>query len=113
MRAGKQHSAVVVIKKEPAKRRVFTVEFKAEVARHKNAENLTLAECGRKFEVLPKLVQDWEKQYECGELTVAGGRRAVSLGQAEFTRLRADLSRAKIKVSILKKAAAYFAKESL
>ena len=43
------------------KRGVFTLEFKAEVVRHKKAENLSLAECGRKFAVLPKLIDDWEK----------------------------------------------------
>ena len=43
----------------------------------------------------------------------AAGRRAVSPEQAEITRLRAELSRAKMEVGILKKAAAYFAKESL
>src|ERR1035437_9012868 len=105
MKAGKQHNALDGIKKEQLKRRVFTLEFKA--------ENLTLAECGRKFEVLPKLVQHWEKQYEAGELTAAAGRRPVSPEQAEITRLRADLSRARMEVSILKKAAAYFARESL
>ncbi len=47
MKANKQHSALEVIKKEQLKRRVFTVEFKAGVVRHKKAENLTLAECGR------------------------------------------------------------------
>jgi transposase len=62
---------------------------------------------------LPKLIQQWEKQYEAGQLTVATGRRAVSPEQAENTRLRAELSRARMEVSILKKAAAYFARESL
>ena len=46
-----------------------------------------------------------------GQLTVAAGRRAVSPEQAEITRLRAELSRARMEVSILKKAAAYFARE--
>ncbi len=50
MKANKQHSALEVIKKEQLKRRVFTVEFKAEVVRYKKAENLSLPECGRKFE---------------------------------------------------------------
>ena|ERR1700694_753555 len=102
MKADKQHSALEVIKKEQLKRRVFTVEFKAEVVRHKKAENLSLSECGRKFEVLPKLIQHWEKQYDAGQLTVAAGRRAVSPEQAEITRLRAELSRARMEVSILK-----------
>ena len=68
----------------------------AGTVRHKKAENLTLPECGRKFDVLPKLIGNWEKQYEAGELTVAAGRRAVSPEQAEITRLRAELSRARI-----------------
>ena len=37
MKADKQHSALEVIKKEQLKRRVFSVEFKAEV-RYKKAE---------------------------------------------------------------------------
>ena len=113
MKAVKKHNALEGIKKEQLKRRVFTVEFKAEVVRHKKAENLSLAECGRKFDVLPKLIQHWEQQYEAGELTVAAGRRSVSPEQAEITRLRAELSRSKLEVSILKKAAAYFAKDIL
>ena len=120
MKAGNKNNALEGIKKEQLsqgihlriKRRVFTLEFKAEVVRHKKAENLSPAECGRKFDVLPKLIQQWEKQYEAGQLTQAAGRRAVSPEQAEITRLRAELSRAKMEVSILKKAAVYFAKES-
>ncbi len=113
MKAEKKGSAPAGIKKEQLKRRVFTLEFKAEVVRHKKAENLSLAECGRKFEILPKLIQQWEKQYEAGQLTLEAGRRTVSPEQAEIARLRAELSRAKMEVSILKKAAAYFARESL
>ena len=117
MKASRKNSALEGIKKEQLKRRVFTVEFKAEVVRHKKAENLSTADCARKFDVLPKLIQHWEKQYDAGQLTVAAGRRAVSPEQAEISRLRAELSRAKMEVSILKKgepctANGYFAKES-
>ena len=85
------------------KRRVFTLDFKAEVIRHKKAENLSFNQCGEKFDVLPKLIQRWEKQYEAGELTATAGRRTVSPEQAEITRLRAELSRSKMAVAILKK----------
>jgi transposase len=94
-------------------RRKFTLEFKAEVVRHKRAENLTLLETGRKFDVLPKLVQRWEEQYAAGELTQEAGRRSVSPEQAELTRMKSELSRLKMENAILKKAAAYFARESL
>lgn len=113
MKAGKKNNALEGIKTEQLRRRIFTLDFKAEVVRHKKAENLSWADCGRQFDVLPKLVQHWEKQYEAGQLTVAAGRRAVSPEQAEISRLRAELSRTKMEVSILKKAAAYFAKDIL
>jgi transposase len=94
-------------------RRAFTLEFKAEVVRHKRAENLSWAETGRKFDVLPKLVQQWERLYERGLLTPQAGRRAVSPEQAQLSRMRSENSRLKMEVAILKKAAAYFARESL
>jgi transposase-like protein len=78
MKAGNKNNVSEGIKKEQLKRRVFTLEFKAEVVRHKKAENLSFTECGRKFEVLPKVIQAWEKRYEAGQLTEADGRRAVS-----------------------------------
>lgn len=94
-------------------RRIFTLDFKAEVVRHKKAENLSWAETGRKFDVLPKLVRKWEALYEAGKLTQEAGRRSVSPEQAELSRMRSELSRLKMENAILKKAAAYFAKESL
>ncbi len=69
MKSGKQNSVLDGIKKEQLKRRAFTLEYKAEVVRHKKAESLSATECGRKFDVLPKLIQHWEKQYEAGKLT--------------------------------------------
>lgn len=75
MKADKKNSALEVIKKGQLKRRVLTLEFKAEVVRHMKAENLSAPECGGKFDVLPKLVQQWEKQYEAGQLTQAAGQR--------------------------------------
>ena len=102
-KSSKKHNLLEGIQKEQLKRRVFTLEFKAEVVRHKKAENLSFVECGNKFDVLPKLIQQSEKQYEAGQLTVAAGRRSVSPEQEEITRLCADLSRAKMEVSILKK----------
>ena len=94
-------------------RRAFTLEYKADVVRHKLAENLTLTQTGAKFDLLPKLVQQWEKQYEAGALTQQAGRRQVSPEQAEIGRMKSELSKLKMENAILKKAAAYFARESL
>ena len=78
MKTAQKNNALEGIKKEQLKGRVFTVEFKAEVVRQKKAENISTADCARKFDVLPKLIQHGEKQYDAGQLTVAAGRRAVS-----------------------------------
>lgn len=113
MKSDRKNTALEGIRKEQLKRRVFTVEFKAEVVRHKKVENLTRAECARKFDVVPKLIEQREKLYDAGQLKLAAGRRAVSPEQAEIAELRAELSRSKMEVRIQKKAAAYLAKESL
>ena len=57
MKQGNKHSVLEGIKKEQLKRRTFTLDFKAEVVRHKKAENLSYTACGEKFDVLPKLIQ--------------------------------------------------------
>jgi transposase len=67
------------------------------------AENLTAAQTGSKFDVPPKLVQQWEKQYEAGALTADAGRRTVSPEQAEIGRIKSENVRLKMQVSILKK----------
>ena len=63
-------------------RQTFTLEFKADVVRHRKAENLSWADADKAFDVLPKLVEAWEAQYSKGLLTGEDGRRTVSPGQA-------------------------------
>ena len=85
-------------------RRTFTLEFKADVVRHRKAENLSWTDAGKAFDVLPKLVKDWEALYDKGLLTGEAGRRTVSPEQAQIGALRSELSRLKMENQILKKA---------
>ena len=55
---------------------------------------------------------NWVRRSERGELTEAGDK-PVSSEQMELARLRAELARVKMERDILKKATAYFARESL
>jgi transposase len=55
---------------------------------------------------------NWIRAADKGELHGAGDR-PVSPEQTELARLRAELARVKMERDILKKATAYFAKESL
>ena len=52
--------------------------MRAKVVRGKEAENVSFVDARKKFHLLPKVVQRWDKQYEADALTQQAGRRAVS-----------------------------------
>ena len=61
---------------------------------------------------LPKqTLENWVRQAAKGKLAGAG-TKPVSAEQMELARLRAELARVKMERDILKKATAYFARES-
>ena len=53
MTSGKKNNVLERIKKEQLKRRVFTLEFKAEVVRHRKAENLSFQNAGASLMCCP------------------------------------------------------------
>ena len=79
---------------------MFTLEFKPEVVCRKKAGSHSFTECGCMFDVLPKPILAWEKQYEPSQLNDAAGRRAVSPEHAEITLLKAELWSSKMAVAI-------------
>ncbi len=52
--------AVLLVDKMKLARCTFTLKFKADVVRHRKAENMSWADAGKMFDVLPKLMKDWE-----------------------------------------------------
>ena len=58
------------------------------------------------------LLHNWLKAQEQGRLS-GQANKPVSAEQMEISRLRAELARVKMERDILKKATAYFAKESM
>jgi len=98
---------------EKLRRRTFTTEFKIEAVKLKREQGLSYAEAGRRLDVLAKLIKDWEQQYDAGELAAEKAKRRISPEQQELSQLKQELQRLKMENAILKKAAAYFAKESL
>jgi len=99
-------------KKDEVKHRArYTLEFKLEAVR--------LVKAGQEASVTARVLGvpkatlgNWIRAAEKGELQGAGDR-PVSAEQMELARLRAELARVKMERDILKKATAYFAKESL
>jgi transposase len=92
-------------------RAAFTVEFKLAAVQQVLAGK-TAAEVARELGVVEQTLHNWMKAYRLGKLGDGKGK-AVTPEQMENSRLRAELARTKMELEIVKKAAAYFAKESL
>ena len=93
-------------------RRVFTREFQVEAVAMISDQGLGVAEVARRLEVGQNLLRKWRKQWES-----AGAKAFLTVSQptaleAEVSRLRAENSRLRREREILKKATAFFAKES-
>jgi len=92
-------------------RRSFTKEFKADVVRLCRADDRTIAEIARDLDLTENAVRAWVKQAAIDEGN--GPPDALTSGEREeLTRLRRENRRLQMEREILKKAAAFFAKEN-
>jgi transposase-like protein len=98
-------------KTERRKKRSFSAEFKAEATRMVLEEGLTVAQAARDLDLTESSLRNWVRQAE-----VDAGRGATgaltSEEQEELRRLRKENKRLRMEREILKKAAAFFAKEN-
>ena len=108
------------LKKGKAKRdrRSFSAEFKAEAVRlmrERRTLGVSLAQVGRELEIRPSLLRGWARQMDAGGatgvegLTAAGSQLSV---EEELRRVRRENAVLRQERDFLKKAAAFFAKES-
>jgi len=89
----------------------YTLEFKLEAVRLVKAGQ-EAAVTARVLGVPKQTLSNWVRLAGKGALQGAA-ERPVSAEQMELARLRAELARVKMERDILKKATAYFARESL
>ncbi|MBI4687445.1 MAG: transposase [Nitrospirae bacterium] len=75
---------------------------------------LSVHEAGRKLLLAPSTIAYWIKAQKTGKLQEVGkAQRPLTEVEMENYRLKRELAEVKMERDILKKAAAYFAKESL
>ena len=91
-------------------RRTYTLEFKQEAVQLVTQQGLSLSEAGRRLGVHPNLLRTWKQSFKKNGAP-ASPRQPTAL-EAEVTRLRAENERLRMEREILKKATAFFAKES-
>lgn len=87
----------------------YTAEFKElSVKRVKSGQSIGAV--AKDLGLIEQTQRNWVKAADAGKLNGAGGK-AITVEQMEFSRLRAENIRLKRENEILKKAAAYFARD--
>ncbi len=92
----------------------YTKEFREEAVKLVTEEKLSLPEAARRLFLAPSTVGNWVKAYKAGKLGELGkSYRPLTEIEMELARTKKELFEVKMERDILKKAAAYFARESL
>jgi transposase len=92
----------------------YTREFRQETVKLLTEEKLSLPEAARRLSLAPSTLAYWVKAYKEGKLGDIGrAQKPLTEVEMELARTKKELVEVKMERDILKKAAAYFARESL
>jgi transposase len=98
-----------VAKKKPRPRRSFTPEFKADIVERCRRGDRTVGQVARDFDLTETAVREWVRQADVD----AGGRDGITTDERnELNDLRRENRRLKEDVEILRRATAFFVKET-
>ena len=93
-------------------RRKFTREFKLEAVRLIKDRGVSYAQAEQDLAVHQSQLRSWVKAFADDPAAGLSRPRSDEAGAAEIARLKREVTKLKAERDILKKAAAYFAKES-
>jgi transposase len=92
---------------------VYTPEFRAEAVKLVEVEGLTVGQAAKRLSLPKASLGNWVRAARDGKLAEVGkGQRLPSELEMELARARKELAEVKMERDLLKKFAAYFAKES-
>jgi transposase len=94
-----------------AQRRAFTREFKLEAVRLIRDRGVSVAQASRDLGVHANVLRKWARDFEADPKQAFPGQGQMKPEQQEIERLRREVTKLKAERDILKKAAAYFAKD--
>jgi transposase len=97
--------------KKPRRRRSFTTEFKAEIVDLCQRGDRSAGQVARDFDLTETAVREWVKQAGRDTGTLSDGG-LTSAERKELSELRRENRRLREDVEILKRATAFFAKET-
>jgi transposase len=92
---------------------VYTPQFRSEAVKLVETTGMTASHAARQLSMPKSSLSNWVRASRKGQLEELGqGQRVVSEQEFELARLRKELAEVKQERDLLKKFAAYFAKES-
>ena len=94
-------------------RRKFGREFKVEAVRLIKERGVAVAQAALDLDVHENVLRKWVKELSADPAQAFPGAGQMKPDQLEIDRLRREVSKLKAERDILKKAAAYFARESI
>ena len=95
-------------------RGIYTKELREEAVKLVVEGELSIPEVGRRLSIAPSTLAYWVKAYKGGKLKDIGKLQPPqSEIEMELSRVKRELAEVKLERDLLKKAAAYFAKESM
>ena len=94
-------------------RRTYTAEFKTEAVKLVTEQGYSVAEAARSLGIHETLLRSWKQALHDKGPDAFPGQGRLPAVEEELRRLRADNKRLLAERDILKKAAAFFAKEAL
>ncbi len=94
-------------------RRQFSREFKLEAIRLVKERGVAVAQASRDLDIGENVLRRWIKEAGADPGQAFPGQGQLKPEQLEIDRLRREVAKLKAERDILKKAAAYFARESL
>lgn len=92
-------------------KREYTTEFK-ELAVKRVKDGQSAGAVAKELGLIEQTLRNWVKVADAGKLNKPGGKE-ITPEQMELSRLRAEVVRLKRENEILKKATAYFARDTL
>lgn len=93
-------------------RRRFSREFKLEAVRLVRERGVSIAQAARDLDVHENQLRKWVKEFTSDPAQAFPGQGQMKPEQLEIERLRREVAKLKAERDILKKAAAFFARES-
>ena len=97
-------------RKKPRRRRSFTPEFKAEIVALCLGGDRSIRQVARSFDLTPTAVRNWVEA--AGRRSEVGEGELGESGKQELDRLRAENRRLREDLDVLKRATAFFARET-